>query len=78
MICGDFSAVPSEPVYDVFKHSSSTQLASAYYVAGSGQEPEFTFWKFRETGESLYTIGIPVLSWQWLAYGDCPHVRRLG
>ena len=56
VICGDFNALPSEPVYDVFKCSSSPQLASAYCVAGNGQEPEFTSWKFREVGESLYTI----------------------
>ena len=43
-------------MHDVLKCSSSPQLASAYSVAGSGQEPEFTSWKFREAGESLYTI----------------------
>ena len=33
---GDFNAVPSEPVYEVFKCSSSPQLTSAYCTCAAG------------------------------------------
>lgn len=56
VICGDFNAVPSEPVYEVFHSSTAPKLASAYSVANGGKEPEFTSWKFREAGESIYSI----------------------
>lgn len=55
IVCGDFNAPPTEKVYSVFEQHSS-QLASAYYTASEGREPEFTSWKHREAGESIYTI----------------------
>ena len=55
VICGDFNALPTEPVISHFRESSSW-LESAYFTANGGKEPELTSWKFRPGEESKYTI----------------------
>ena len=56
VVCGDFNAVASEPVYLHFKEASSW-LESAYFTANSGKEPPLTSWKIRPGGkESKVTI----------------------
>ena len=54
VVCGDFNAPPTEPIYSHFKESS-TWLQSSYF-AGGGKEPELTSWKFRPGKEFRYTI----------------------
>ena len=54
VVCGDFNALPSEPVYSHFKESS-TWLESSYFTS-AGKEPALTSWKFRPGKESKYTI----------------------
>nr|CCG00968.1 nocturnin [Suberites domuncula] len=60
IICGDFNAQADEPVYQHFTNNKAHQwlmLSSTY--AGSyydQKEPPLTSWKFRENGESKYTI----------------------
>lgn len=53
VICGDFNAEPTEPVYELFS-KSSLNLGSAY--AYNGEEPEYTSWKVREEGEQRQTL----------------------
>lgn len=55
VVCGDFNAQASEPVYVHFKEASSW-LESAYFTANCGKEPMFTSWKFRPGKMSKYTI----------------------
>lgn len=61
IICGDFNAQASEPVYKHFAtHKEETSefaaLSSAYAVVSDGSEPRFTSWKMRPQKESKYTI----------------------
>lgn len=44
LLCGDLNAAPSEPVHDVLKAAG---LESVY----QNQEPFYTTWTVRETGE---------------------------
>lgn len=53
IICGDFNAEPSEPVYELLSNSL-LNLGSAY--AYTGEEPEYTSWKVREDGEQRQTL----------------------
>lgn len=53
IVCGDFNAEPTEPVYEVLS-GSSLNLASAY--AHNGKEPAYTTWKIREEGEQCQTL----------------------
>lgn len=53
VICGDFNAEPTEPVYELISNSS-LNLGSAY--AYEGEEPEYTSWKIREDGEQCQTL----------------------
>lgn len=46
LLCGDLNAPPSEPVHDVLKAAG---LESVY----QNQEPFYTTWTVRETGESV-------------------------
>ena len=47
VICGDFNAEKSEPVYDAFK-ASSLDLQSIYtFLNDEGEEPPYTTWKTR-------------------------------
>ena len=55
VVCGDFNALSTEPVYKHFKESSHW-LESSYSTANSGREPAFTSWKFRPGKVSKYTI----------------------
>lgn len=53
LVCGDFNAEPTEPVYDVVCNSA-LNLASAYAL--DGKEPSYTTWKIREEGEQCHTL----------------------
>ncbi|XP_059468601.1 nocturnin isoform X1 [Neocloeon triangulifer] len=56
VLCGDFNAEPTEPVYrSITAHPS--ELGSAYAEAHHGREPPYTTWKVREgEGEVCHTI----------------------
>lgn len=55
IVCGDFNAEPTEPVYSTMCSCSDLPLDSAYSVTGS--EPPFTSWKIRAgEGEVMHTI----------------------
>lgn len=55
VVCGDFNAEPTEPVYSTMCSCSDLPLDSAYKVSGS--EPPYTSWKIREReGEVMHTI----------------------
>jgi len=61
IICGDFNAEPTEPVYLTLLRCEALRLASAYASAGdsadaSPSEPPYTTWKIREEGEVCHTI----------------------
>lgn len=61
IICGDFNAEPTEPVYLTLMSCEALRLASAYASAGDGadaspSEPPYTTWKIREEGEVCHTI----------------------
>ncbi|KAK7087029.1 Nocturnin, partial [Halocaridina rubra] len=55
IICGDFNAEPSEPVYATMTEVS-TGLDSAYAVLNGGKEPPYSTWKIRESGECCHNI----------------------
>jgi len=62
IICGDFNAEPTEPVYLTLLRCEALRLASAY-AASTGDsadaapsEPPYTTWKIREEGEVCHTI----------------------
>ena len=55
VVCGDFNAAPTEPVYQHISTHGGAHLASAYCVAFKG-EPSYTSWKFRPGKELRYTI----------------------
>ncbi|XP_044734324.1 nocturnin isoform X2 [Chrysoperla carnea] len=66
ILCGDFNAEPSEPIYmTVLKHND-LKLASAYANLKSGfeneittsgeREPPYTTWKVRAEGEACHTL----------------------
>jgi len=55
IICGDFNAEPTEPVYNTMCSYPQLPLDSAYKLSGS--EPPFTSWKIRGgEGEVMHTI----------------------
>lgn len=55
IVCGDFNAEPTEPVYGTMCSCPRLPLDSAYKVSGS--EPPFTSWKIRGgEGEVMHTI----------------------
>ncbi|XP_049864644.1 nocturnin isoform X2 [Schistocerca gregaria] len=57
LLCGDFNAEPSEPVYATVRSCPHMRLASAYADgADDGREPAYTTWKVREEGEVCHTI----------------------
>lgn len=56
ILCGDFNAEPSEPVYGTIQNHPILHLSSAYTAFGGGQEPPYTTWKVREEGEVCHTI----------------------
>ena len=55
VVCGDFNAQATEPVYGHFKNTS-LWLDSSYFTANGGKEPPLTSWKYRPEKESKYTI----------------------
>jgi nocturnin len=55
VVCGDFNAQTTEPVYKHFKQSSDW-LESSYFTANSEREPVLTSWKLRVGKESKCTI----------------------
>ncbi|XP_068207202.1 nocturnin-like isoform X2 [Palaemon carinicauda] len=55
IVCGDFNADPSEPVYATMM-DESTGLDSAYTVLNGGEEPPYSTWKIRESGEHCHNI----------------------
>lgn len=55
IVCGDFNAEPTEPVYNTMCSCPTLPLDSAYKISGS--EPQFTSWKIRGgEGEVMHTI----------------------
>jgi len=56
VLCGDFNADPSEPVYTSVTNHAALQLSSAYPTSSSSQEELYTTWKIRETGEQKYIL----------------------
>lgn len=55
IVCGDFNAEPTEPVYSTMCSCSYLPLDSAYKLSGS--EPLYTSWKIRGgEGEVMQTI----------------------
>ncbi|XP_063236229.1 nocturnin isoform X3 [Bacillus rossius redtenbacheri] len=57
VLCGDFNAEPSEPVYRTLLGDQRLRLASACtLLRGDGREPPYTTWKVREEGEVCHTI----------------------
>ncbi|PSN54887.1 Nocturnin [Blattella germanica] len=67
IVCGDFNAEPTEPVYLSVLGNSCLGLASAYAANGTDdpacdvtesimREPPYTTWKIREEGEVCHTI----------------------
>ncbi|XP_075228661.1 NADP/NADPH phosphatase nocturnin isoform X1 [Lycorma delicatula] len=55
LLCGDFNAEPSEPIYSTVLNNDLLGLASAYKYQ-TGHEPPYTTWKIREDGEVRHTI----------------------
>lgn len=56
ILCGDFNAEPTEPVYSSIINHARLGLASAYATSNEGQEPPYTTWKIRDEGEVCHTI----------------------
>lgn len=55
IVCGDFNAEPTEPVYSTMCSYPNLPLDSAYKL--SGAEPPYTSWKIRGgEGEVMHTI----------------------
>lgn len=55
VVCGDFNAEPSEPVYATMVDDERFGFESAYRTL-DGQEPPYTTWKIRGEGETCHTI----------------------
>ena len=55
IICGDFNAQSSEPVYEYYQ-KTAPWLESSYCKGYGGKEPPFSSWKFRPSKEAKYTI----------------------
>lgn len=55
ILCGDFNAEPSEPVYRTIMDDPRFNLDSAYRQQ-DGTEPPYTTWKIRGDGECCHTI----------------------
>lgn len=55
IMCGDFNAPPTEPVYlQLSSEQSRLRMESAY--CHGGREPVFTTWKYRPSKEAKHTI----------------------
>lgn len=55
IVCGDFNAEPSEPVYEVMTNTNP-KLSSAYAMLNDGEEPPYSTWKIRGSGEIKHNI----------------------
>lgn len=56
LICGDFNAEPSEPVYSVLEEGNDSYSFQSAYKTASQSEPNFTTFKVRPNGEVKHTI----------------------
>lgn len=62
IVCGDFNAEPTEPVYSTFINNDLIKFSSAYADSNLyredvvNREPPYTTWKIREEGEVCHTI----------------------
>lgn len=63
ILCGDFNAEPTEPVYNTVVADSPLGIASAYAdcdtnskLSSAEREPPYTTWKIRDEGEICHTI----------------------
>ncbi|KAL1117149.1 hypothetical protein AAG570_004476 [Ranatra chinensis] len=54
ILCGDFNAEPTEPIYSTVLNHQALRLSSAYGYGGC--EPPYTTWKVRQEGEVCHTI----------------------
>ncbi|XP_037088145.1 nocturnin-like isoform X2 [Pollicipes pollicipes] len=61
VVCGDFNAEPSEPVYSAMTEEAWPALTSAQRQA-TGAEATYTTWKIRATGEVRQTLDYVFLS----------------
>ena len=61
LLCGDFNAEPSEPVYAAVTGADRLPLVSAFLQA-TGAEPAYTTWKIRASGEVCHTLDYVFLS----------------
>ncbi|XP_042226925.1 nocturnin-like isoform X2 [Homarus americanus] len=55
IVCGDFNAEPSEPVYATMTEET-TGLESAYALLHGGQEPRYSTWKVRGEQDCCHNI----------------------
>ncbi|KAF5278843.1 hypothetical protein FQR65_LT03531 [Abscondita terminalis] len=63
ILCGDFNAEPTEPVYETILNGECMNFASAYAschgcdgLRSADREPPYTTWKIRDEGEICHTI----------------------
>ena len=61
IICGDFNAEPSEPVYNTMTNYGQIHLKSAYSIPENPDmvtqdQLEYTTWKVRESGEQKHIL----------------------
>ncbi|XP_045620387.2 nocturnin isoform X2 [Procambarus clarkii] len=55
IVCGDFNAEPSEPVYTTMI-DGTTGLESAYALLNGGKEPQYSTWKVRGDQDCCHNI----------------------
>ncbi|XP_045119502.1 nocturnin-like isoform X2 [Portunus trituberculatus] len=55
VVCGDFNAEPSEPVYSTMT-DTSTRLQSSYAFLNGGAEPDYSTWKVRGDVDCCHNI----------------------
>ena len=55
IVCGDFNAEPSEPVYSTMT-DASTRLQSSYAFLNGGAEPDYSTWKVRGEVDCCHNI----------------------
>lgn len=57
VICGDFNAEPTEPVYAALENGSNIGVTfNSAYKSATSEEPEFTTFKIRPKGKVVHTI----------------------
>lgn len=55
VVCGDFNAEPTEPVYATMT-DPSTKLKSSYSFLNGGSEPDYSTWKVRGEEDCCHNI----------------------